>query len=63
MPKINYIKDEWAIPKNCGACGKIFYPIGNEDFCDYRCRSQWDDYVEWYDWKLVEDMLRDERTI
>lgn len=60
MPKIKYYSSDWAIPKNCGYCGKQFYPINNESFCDYDCETSHNDYMDWYDWQLVEDMLKNE---
>ena len=59
MPKINYIKDEWAIPKNCAYCGKTFYPIKNERFCGSLCETHHADMIDFYDWQLVEDMLNE----
>ena len=47
MMKVKYDDEEWAIAKDCGYCGKKFYPIGAEDFCDYPCQDAYEDYGRW----------------
>ncbi len=48
MPKYNYIQEDWALIKNCGHCGRIFYPILNEDFCNNFCEETDKFYCELY---------------
>ena len=56
MPKFMPNYNEWYIKKNCGYCGKLFYPVqDNEEFCDYRCKEYWKDYIE-----TIEAMWMDE---
>ena len=56
--KVNYNKEEWAIGKNCGYCGKKFYPLNDEDFCNYLCEDSYEDYGHW----LLENLLLEEES-
>jgi hypothetical protein len=56
MAKVNYNKEEWAIAKNCGYCGKKFYPLNDENFCDFQCEDAYEDYGH-----FLEDLMLNER--
>ena len=63
MPKINYDLNEEAVPKNCGYCGKKFYPKFDEGFCDYLCRTDFNDYIEEVKSMLIKDLYKEEDVI
>jgi len=61
MPKvIDYIEFDWAVPKICGYCGKIFYPKTNESFCNRICEQSNTDYKDWYEQMLLDDLIKSE---
>jgi hypothetical protein len=61
MPKYNYDLNNWAIPKKCSYCGKTFYPIKNEHFCNWNCETSYADYIKWYDDLLLNEFIKKEQ--
>lgn len=60
MPKYNYDESQWAYKKHCSYCGKEFYPINNENFCDSNCKQMWDWYRKDMESLYLNEWLRRE---
>jgi hypothetical protein len=61
MPKFIPNYNDWAFSKHCWYCGKLFYPIKeNQDFCDYKCKHYWNDYIETIEAMYIDDLYKQE---
>jgi len=61
MPKFIPNYNEEAFSKHCDYCGKLFYPIkDNQDFCDYRCKEYWKDYIEAIEAMWMDDLYKED---
>ena len=61
MPKATVNLDDWAVKKQCGYCGKDFYPKTNEGFCGYMCEDNYKGWMEDMDWFYTQDWLKNEQ--
>ena len=60
MPKVNYNLEDEAISQSCSYCGKTFYHLKDESFCNSVCEVYFKDYIDWYDDLLLDDFLKQE---
>lgn len=60
MPKYNPQEADLYVEKNCAYCGNVFYPLADEDFCDYNCEMFLRLHYEDMDFFWLVDFLKEE---
>jgi len=61
MPKYIPVESDLYETKRCSYCGLNFYPIVDENYCNYLCQHWDESYREDFDSYLAEQLMEDYR--